>query len=355
MHSPSLGLIIKRAEESRLKTIDFDNLSFGSVFSDHMLCADYRNGCWGEPCIVPYGPLEMPPSISALHYGQTFFEGFKAHRLFNEQIALFRPRENFARLNRSAERLAMPLVPESLFLEGIAELVRLDRDWIPPSEDAGLYIRPVYFATDQTLVVRPSASYRFVVFTCPVGLYFSEPLRLLVEENFVRAFPGGTGFTKAAGNYGGSLLASRLAQEKGFHNVIWLDGASRSLVEESGLMNILFVIGDEVITPSLSGTILPGVVRDSVLTLLRAMEVRVQERPIFIEEVFSAHEKGSLSEAFAVGTAATVAPVALIRYREHDIALPTGIQQSVAERVRRKLVTVRTGREPDIHGWLMML
>lgn len=353
MESIKVAFSVKRVEKSRLSGIDFDNLPFGSVFSDHMLCADYRDGYWEEPCIVPYGPLKMPPSISALHYGQTMFEGFKAHRLLHERIALFRPRENFARFNRSAERLAMPAIPESLFLDGIAELVRLDREWIPRTEGAGLYIRPIYFATDEALVVRPAGTYRFVVFTCPVGQYFAEPLRLLVEEHFVRAFPGGTGFTKAAGNYAGSLLAGQLAQERGFHNVIWLDGLTRKLVEESGLMNIFFVINGKAVTPPLSGTILPGVVRDSVITLLREMKVTVDECPIGIEDVVSAHKQYSLSEAFAVGTAATVTPIEAIRYRTYDVQLPAKTGQSLAERVREKLVAIRTGRQPDVHGWLM--
>jgi branched-chain amino acid aminotransferase len=353
LESAKVTFPVERVEKSRLSGIDFDNLPFGSVFSDHMLCADYRDGHWEEPCIVPYGPLKMPPSISALHYGQTIFEGFKAHRLPNERIALFRPRENFTRFNRSAERLAMPDIPESLFLDGIAELVRLDREWIPRTEGAGLYIRPIYFGTDEALVVRPSGSYRFVVFTCPVAQYFAEPLRLLVEERFVRAFPGGTGFTKAAGNYAGSLLAGRLAQEQGFHNVVWLDGQTRKLVEESGLMNIFFVIDNKAITPPLGGTILPGVVRDSIVALLREMKVKIDERPIGIEEVVSAHKDKSLSEAFAVGTAATVAPIETIRYRTHDIQLRANTRQSLAECVRQKLIAIRTGREPDVHGWLM--
>jgi len=352
LESTKAAFPIERVEKSRLTGIDFAKLPFGSVFSDHMLCAEYRDEHWEEPCIVPYGPLEIPPSISALHYGQAIFEGFKAHRLANERIALFRPRDNFARFNRSAERLAMPQIPESLFLDGIAELVRLDREWVPRTEGAGLYIRPIYFATDEALVVRPAKSYRLVVFTCPVGPYFAEPLRLLVEEHFVRAFPGGTGFTKASGNYAGSLLASRLAQEQGFHNVVWLDGQTRTLIEESGVMNIFFVIDGEAITPPLSGTILPGVVRDSVITLLREMDVTVNERSIGIEELVSAHKDKSLSEAFGVGTAATVAPIEMIRYRTHDIQLPAKTQ-ALAERVREKLVAIRTGRQPDVHGWLM--
>ena len=355
MPSTKAGIPVERVHTSRLSGVDFANLPFGSVFSDHMLCADYRNGEWEEPRIVPYGPMKMPPSISALHYGQTMFEGFKAYRLQDEEIAIFRPRDNFIRFNRSAERLAMPEISESLFLDSIAELVRVDREWIPRSEGGGLYIRPVYFAADEALVVRPASSYKFVVFTCPVGQYFAEPLRLLVEEHFVRAFPGGTGFTKAAGNYAGSLLASQRAQERGFHNVIWLDGQTRNLVEESGLMNIFFVIKGDAVTPPLGGTILPGVVRDSVIILLRDMGIRVHERPIGIEEVVDAHRMETLSEAFAVGTAATVAPIETIRHRGYDIQLTLNKKRSIAGDIREMLVAIRTGREPDKHGWLMRI
>lgn len=353
MECTKVTFSVERVEKSRRDEIDFETRPFGSIFSDHMLCCDYRDGHWQDPCIVPYGPLKMPPSISALHYGQTFFEGFKAHRLPSERIALFRPRANFVRFNGSAKRLAMPSIPESLFLDGIVELVRVDREWVPRTEGAGLYIRPVYFGTDEALMVRPAETYRFVVFTCPVGQYFAEPLRLLVEEHFVRSFQGGTGFTKAAGNYAGSLLASRLAQEQGFHNVVWLDGQTRKLVEESGLMNIFFVIDGKAITPPLTGTILPGVVRDSVITLLREMQIEVDESPIEIEDVVAAHQKKSLSEAFAVGTAATVAPIETIRYRTYDVDLPANTGQSLAERVREKLVAIRTGRQPDTHNWLL--
>jgi branched-chain amino acid aminotransferase len=270
-------------------------------------------------------------------------------------MALFRPRENFVRLNRSAARLAMPEIPEALFLGGVTELVRLDRTWIPHREGGALYVRPTYFGVDDTLLVRPANRFRLIVMTCPVGPYFAQPIRLLAEERFVRAFPGGTGDSKAAGNYAGGLLAARLAQEKGFHNVLWLDGVERRYVEESGVMNVFFVLDSKAITPPLAGTILAGVTRDSALTLLREMGIPVEERQISIDEVLSAHAAGKLTEAFGAGTAAIVAPIACIRYRERDLQFPSVSNSSVAARLRARLVAIQTGRDPDTHKWLMLI
>ena len=256
-------------------------------------------------------------------------------------------------MNRSATRLAMPEIPESLFLEGVIELVRLDRDWVPHREGGSLYVRPTYFGVDDTLLVRPANRFRLIVMTSPVGPYFSQPIRLLAEERFVRAFPGGTGDSKAAGNYAGGLLAARLAQEKGFHNVLWLDGVERRYVEESGVMNIFFVLDGKAITPPLTGTILPGVTCDSALTLLREMGIPAEERQISIDEVLSAHAAGKLSEAFGAGTAAIVAPIACICYRDRDLQFPAVADSSVAARLRARLVAIQTGREPDQHNWLL--
>jgi branched-chain amino acid aminotransferase len=317
-----------------------------------MFVADWEAGSWKPPQIVPFGPLSFSPALTPFHYGQAIFEGFKAHRTPNG-IALFRPRENFARLNRSAARLAMPELPESLFLEGVTELVRLDRDWVPHREGGALYVRPVYFGVDDTLLVRPANRFRFIIMTCPVGPYFAQPIRLLAEERFVRAFPGGTGDSKAAGNYAGGLLAARLAQEKGFHNVLWLDGIERRYVEESGVMNVFFVLDGKAITPPLGGTILRGVTRDSSLTLLRDLGIPVEERQISIDEILSAHAVGKLTEAFGAGTAAIVAPIACIRYRDRDLQFAAVSDSSVATRLRSRLVAIQTGREPDKHNWLL--
>ena len=297
----STPIPVTRVSQSRLTEVLRENSEFGATFSDHMLVADWEAGSWKQPQIVPFGPISFSPALTPFHYGQAIFEGFKAHRTANRGLALFRPRENFARMNRSATRLAMPEIPESLFLEGVTELVRLDRDWVPHREGGSLYVRPTYFGVDDSLLVRPANRFRLIVMTSPVGPYFSQPIRLLAEERFVRAFPGGTGDSKAAGNYAGGLLAARLAQEKGFHNVLWLDGVERRYVEESGVMNIFFVLDGKAITPPLTGTILPGVTRDSALTLLREMGIPAEERQISIDEVLSAHAAGKLSEAFGAG------------------------------------------------------
>jgi branched-chain amino acid aminotransferase len=348
----SAPIATTRSAQSRLTESLRENSEFGSTFSDHMFVADWEAGSWKTPRIVPFGPISLSPALTPFHYGQAIFEGFKAHRTA-AGVALFRPRENFLRLNRSAARLAMPEIPEPLFLEGVKELVRLDRDWIPHREGGALYVRPTYFGVDDTLLVRPANRFRLIVMTCPVGPYFAQPIRLLAEERFVRAFPGGTGDSKTAGNYAGGLLAARLAQERGFHNVLWLDGVERRYVEESGVMNVFFFLDGKAITPPLGGTILPGVTRDSALTLLREMGIPAEERQITIDELLSAHAAGKLTEAFGAGTAAIVAPIACIRYRDRDLQFPAVSDSSVAARLRSRLVAIQTGREPDIHNWLL--
>jgi branched-chain amino acid aminotransferase len=349
----SSAIATQVTRSTRLTETIREESAFGEVFSDHVLSAEYRNGEWTAPELVPFGPLPLSPAASALHYGQSVFEGFKAHRTVDGGLALFRPSDNLARLNRSAARLAMPPVPAALFLDGVSALVRLDRDWAPTRDGGALYVRPLYFATDEALVVRSSKSYRLVVMTSPGGPYFSEPVRLIAEEHFVRAFPGGTGDVKPSGNYAGALLAAQRAQTSGFHNVLWLDALEHRFVEESGLMNIVFVIGGAAVTPALTGTILPGITRDSVLTLLRDMNVRVEERPIPIDEIVAAHDEGTLTEAFGVGTAATIAPISKIRYRDHDLSFTTDPQHTVGARVRSLLEAIRTGRAEDRHGWLL--
>jgi branched-chain amino acid aminotransferase len=346
-------LSITRVAQSRLTETLRETSEFGSTFSDHMMVADWEAGGWRAPQIVPFGPISFSPALTPFHYGQAAFEGFKVFRTAQGGVAIFRPKDNFARLNRSALRLAMPEIPEDLFLDGVRELVRLDREWIPFREGGSLYVRPVYFGVDDTLLVRPASRYRLIIMTSPVGPYFSQPIRLIAEERFVRAFPGGTGDSKAAGNYAGGLLAARLAQEKGFHNVLWLDGVEHRNVEESGVMNVIFILDGKATTPPLGGTILPGVTRDSVLTLLRESNLPVQERQISMDEVVSAHAAGKLTEAFGVGTAAIVAPIAVIRYRDRELQFPATDETSVAVKVRAQLMAIQNGRQPDRHNWLM--
>jgi branched-chain amino acid aminotransferase len=330
-----------------------DSAAFGAVFSDHVLVADYADGKWGEPAIVPYGPMMLPPAPSVAHYGQGIFEGFKAFPRPGGGAVLFRPDANHARMNRTCQRMAMPEIPASIFVEGTAALVRVDRQWIPAKAGSALYIRPVMFATGEPLGVRPSEKFRFIIETCPSGPYFSGSVDLIAEDTYVRAFPGGTGAAKCGGNYAGSMLAALEAQKKGFHNVLWLDGIERRYVEEAGLMNVVFVIDGTVVTPPLSGTILPGVTRDSVLTLLREMGVPVEERPIAIDEVFDFHAAGRLQGAAGVGTAATIAPLGRLRHREREITVPPVTSESVLARVGAELDAIRSGEKADRHGWLL--
>jgi branched-chain amino acid aminotransferase len=340
---------------SRLETLDLVNTPFSSVCSDHMLVAEYRNGAWSEPTIRAYGPLPLPPSISALQYGVSVFEGLKAHTTPDGALALFRPWENARRLNRSAARLAMPDVPEALFLDGLRELLRRDRAWVPAHDAGALYVRPVLFSIDESVRVKPAERYLFVIFTFPFGTYYATPVDVLVSDTYVRAFPGGTGAVKPAGNYAPALRADRDAQGAGLQTVMWLDGAERKYVEECGVMNIFFVIGDEVVTPRLEGTILPGITRDSALTLLRDMGLTVLERRVSIDEVIDAYDRGLLRECFGTGTAATLSHIRRIRYRDRDIVLPDVAERTIGPTVRNRLVAIATGVAPDPYGWVERL
>ncbi len=320
-----------------------------------MFTAEFQNGSWSDGLIQPYGPLQIGPNISALQYGISVFEGMKAHRSADGHALLFRARENALRLQRSAGRLAMPAVPESLFMDAVREFVRLDHGWIPPADKGALYIRPVLFSVDPSLRVKPADRFQFVIFTSPFGAYFSAPIDVLVSERYVRAFPGGTGDIKPAGNYAAALLADQEARDAGCNAVMWLDAQERRYVEECGVMNVFFVLGEDVVTPPLTGTILPGITRDSVITLLRDLGHRVKEDRISIEELQSSHDRGELRECFGTGTAATVSHVRRIRYQDRTMELPPLEKRKVGAAVRDKLLAVMTGREPDRHGWVESL
>lgn len=356
MHSDNITLTssvrINRVANSRVQEVDFATVPFSSAFSDHMFSAEFQDGHWSDGLIQPYGPISVPPSISALHYGISVFEGMKAHKSADGHPLLFRPVENARRLQRSAARLAMPTVPESLFLEGLRELVRLDQAWIPPADVGALYIRPILFSVDPSIRVKPADRCLFLILTFPFGAYFSAPVDVLVCERYARAFPGGTGDTKPAGNYAGGLLADQEAREAGFTSVMWLDAQERRYIEECGVMNVFFVIGEDVVTPPLSGTILPGITRDSLITLLRDMGYRVREERIAIDEVFRSYERGELRECFGAGTAATVSHVKRIRHKDRTIELPPVEQRKLGPFVREKLLAIMTGRQEDLLGWV---
>ena len=355
MEVAQLHIRVKPVAQSRLDQIDMNHIPFGRVFSDHMLTARYREGKWQEVQIEPYGPLAFTPSISALNYGQAVFEGMKAHRGPGGETLLFRPADNFRRINQSAARLSMPAVTEDIFMEGLQELIRRDIGWVPTAEQGALYIRPVMFATDEYIGVKASDSYIFCIFTCPVGPYYAEPVSLLATKDYVRAAIGGTGSAKAAGNYAAALLPDRIAKSQGYNNVLWLDGRDQQYVEECGTMNVFFVIGDTVITPRLTGTILPGITRNSVIQLLRDHGYRIETRPISIYEVQEAYHEGRLKDAFGTGTAATITHIARIGFAGEDITLPPVDDRPVSNWLKDQLYQIRTGQVEDPYGWVVQV
>jgi branched-chain amino acid aminotransferase len=285
------GVHITSVERSKLKDINLENLPFGKYFTDHMLEVDYENGEWKTPEIKPYQPLLLEPSLAALHYGQAIFEGIKAYRNTAGEAFIFRPAENFKRFNISAERMQMPLIPEDIFIEGMRLLVKMDSNWIPAREDHSLYIRPFMFSTDEVIGVKPSEKYKFMIICSPTGPYYVAPMRIYVEETYVRACPGGVGYAKAAGNYAAAMYATAQAKEKGYDQVLWTDAFEHKYVQELGMMNVFFIIGDKAFTPDLGqGTILAGVTRDSAIVILKEMGLGVEEKMISIDELIDAYK-----------------------------------------------------------------
>jgi branched-chain amino acid aminotransferase len=349
------ALSIDKTSSSRIGELDLNDLTYGKIYTDHMFVADYRNGRWEDPKIMPFGKLDLSPSISALHYGQSIFEGLKAFRNDSGEVRLFRHLDNWKRMNESALRMGMPAIPEHFFTEGLTELVKMDRDWVPAREGCSLYIRPVMFATDEKIGVHVSDSYKFVIFNTPVGVYFSRPLRVLVETEFVRAAKGGVGYAKAAGNYGASMHPSRVAKEKGYDQIIWTDSEEHLYFEEAGTMNVMAVIGDTLVTPPLSNTILAGVTRDSVLAIAREWGIRVEERRISIAEALEELEKNNLKEVFGVGTAATVTNIAVMGYQGKDYSLPAITPILLSSRIRIHLEALRLGKAADTHNWMTLV
>jgi len=342
---------IQKTTHSRLPEVDMDKLSFGEIVSDHMLLADYRDGAWHSPHIVPFGNLEMPPHTLALHYGQLVWEGMKAFRMIDGRVSIFRIPKHIERINRSLQRMAMPPMPAELFDECIRTLVALDAGWVPSSPGSALYIRPLVYAADTRFGVKASDTYRFIVFTGPVPVYYPKPVKVKVEERFIRAAPGGTGYAKCSGNYGGALYPTQLARAEGFDQVLWTDGSPALNIEESGTMNVMFVIDGKVVTPPISDTILEGITRDSIITLASELGYPVEQRTISALELVEAHQRGTLQEGFGVGTAAVTASFELIRVHDKDLLLPPVTDDSFAVRVRRLLQEIRSGERPDVYGW----
>jgi len=347
----TLDIKITKTTASRLSQTNFSDLPFGKIFSDHMFVADYADGEWKNFEIVPYGDLTLSPAISSLHYGQTFFEGLKAFRQQNGDIVTFRPYKNAERFNKSAERMCMPHLPEDIFVKSIAALVDVDRDWVPSEPATSLYIRPFMFATDPYLGVAPSKTYKYMVLTCPVGAYFSKPLKVKIETKYSRSSEGGFGYAKAAGNYAGSLYPAMEALKEGFDQLIWTDAKDHAYIEELGAANVMFIIDGKLVTPSTRDTILKGVTRDTVLQLANKWGVPVVERRISVEEIIEGLKSGKLTEAFGVGTAATVTSIATIGYEGTLYDLPDVANSEFASKVLKTLTDMRYGLAPDDFGW----
>lgn len=344
---------IEPTQHSRLGEMDFNNIKFGRQFSDHMLMADYADGKWQSVKILPFGKLELSPASCVIHYGQAIFEGLKAYKKSDGTILLFRPRDNWERLNRSAERMCMATVPEDIFMDGLTELLKLDRGWVPDVEGASLYVRPYLFATEEFLGVKPSDEYKFMIITCPVGAYYTEPVRVKIERYYTRAAEGGVGSAKAAGNYAASLYPAKLAQDEGFHQLVWTDAKTHEYIEESGTMNIFFHIGDKLITPSSErNTILKGITRDSVIKLARKWGIDVEERPVKVTEVLEAIKNGSMQDMFGTGTAATIAQVRSFSCDGVDYDLPPVEDRELSNKVSKYLQDLKRGRIEDEFGWI---
>ena len=346
---------IQLTKNTRLSQVNWSNLPFGKLFSDHMFSMDYIDGKWTNQSILPYGDLKISPAISALHYGQSCFEGMKAHRNLNNEIVLFRPYENAKRFNHSNNRMCMPEINEEIFVNAITELISIDHKWVPENLDHSLYIRPFIFATDPYIGIKPSESYKFMIFTCPVGDYYSEPVSVKIEIEFSRAVQGGTGSAKAAGNYAAALYPAMLASKKGFRQLIWTDAIEHKYIEEAGTMNVIFIIDNILITPKNSDTILNGITKKSVIKIAKDWGIEVQERKIEVNEIFQALKNGKLTEAFGAGTAATIAPISNISLNDENFQIPDSNSERFHVKVLDYLKKYKRGEVEDKFNWLLTI
>ncbi|MFC0773253.1 branched-chain amino acid aminotransferase [Terrimonas alba] len=344
-------IVTRTTTHSKINEVDFDNLEFGKYVSDHMLVCDYNDGQWQQPVIVPFSNLSLNPATLALHYGQTVFEGMKAFRMTDGRINIFRVDKHYDRFGRSLERMCMAVPPKDIFVEGLAKLLEIDNAWVPSQKGASLYLRPFMYASEAKFGIKISDRYRFIVFSGPVPELYAKPIRVKVETDYSRAAKGGTGFVKCGGNYGGALYPTQLAKQQGYDQLLWTDASENKFIEESGMMNVMFVINNTVVTPPLSDSILDGVTRDSLLTLAKDMGYDVEERPISVEELEQAFRNNSITEAFGAGTAAVVAPIQTIHINGIDFQLPSYNNESILNKLKQKLERIRTGVEEDIHKW----
>ena len=342
---------ITKTQSSNIDKVDFNNIPFGKIYSDHMFVVDYIDGKWDNPEIKPLELMPTHPGNLAWHYGQAIFEGMKATLSKDGTPLLFRPEKHIERLNASAERMCMATLPEDLFHDAIRTFVALESAWIPPQEGSALYIRPMMYATDATIGVRPSDTYRFVILGLPVGPYYANPVKLKAADTYVRACKGGVGEAKTAGNYAASLLPAKIAREEGYDQMMWLDGHEFKYIQEVGTMNIFFAFKDKIVTPALNGAILKGITRDSIITLLRDKGHIIEERDLTINEVFEEYNKGNLLEVFGTGTAAVIAPVEKIKWKDQIINLRPE-EYTIAPYAKNTINKIRNQEIEDTHGWI---
>ncbi|MDB2606526.1 branched-chain amino acid aminotransferase [Zobellia sp.] len=350
MNSTMQKISIEKVKKSKIEQVDFHNLAFGSVFSDHMLVCDYKNGAWETPKITPYQPISLDPSAKIFHYGQSIFEGMKAYKDADEKVWLFRPLDNFKRLNISAKRMAIPELPEEVFMEGLKTLLELDKKWIPQTEGSSMYIRPFMFASGNGFHASPADAYKFVICLAPSGSYFAGKVKVLIEEEYSRSANGGVGYAKTGGNYAGQFYPTQLAVAKGYNQVIWTDDHNHEYIEEAGAMNIFIRIDDTLITGPTSDRILDGITRKSILELAEKKGIKTEVRKITVTEVIEAAKSGRLKEMFGAGTAAVVSPIAVFGHRGVDYDLPE-LEDAFATQIKKEITDIQYNRSKDPFGW----
>tara|TARA_B100001094_G_C18196014_1_gene811051 strand:- start:1984 stop:3030 length:1047 start_codon:yes stop_codon:yes gene_type:complete len=344
---------IELNKETKINQIDFKNLSFGETFSDHMFICEYINGEWIDPKITPYKPILLDPSVSALHYGQSVFEGMKAYKDNNGKVWLFRPKENWERLNKSCKRMKIPEVPEEYFINGLKKLISIDSSWVQPGHGNSLYIRPFVFASQATVQASPSNEYKFIIICSPAKSYYnSSQFNVLIAEEFSRAADGGVGYAKAAGNYGGSFYPTSIAQEKGYHQVIWTDANEHKYIEEAGTMNVFVRIQDTLITAPINDRILDGITRKSVIQIAKDLGIKIEVRPISIDELVNASNNGSLKEIFGAGTAVVLIPITGFGYKNLDYKIES-LENSYAEKLKKTITDIQYNISDDPYNWRM--
>ena len=348
----TLNIQVNKTSHSNIDKLDFNNIQFGKQYSDHLFVAKYEGGVWKDVLIEPYEDLRISPASPALHYGISIFEGLKAYKNDKGEILVFRPDKNLERLNISAERMCMPLISEQLYFEGLNTLLDLDRDWVPSTPGTSLYIRPFLISDDDFIGIKPSEDFRFLIITCPVGAYYSKPVKVKIETHYTRAAEGGSGYCKTGCNYGPAIYPAKLAQKDGYDQLLWTDGKEHKYVEESGTMNVMFIMDGKLVTPSLGDSILNGITRDSVLTLARDWGMEVEERRVAVEEIITAVRDGRLQEVFGAGTAATIAQIESIGHEGTDYALPPVEGREFSNKVLKTLDDIKYGRTEDKFDWI---